>query len=70
MALPNSRLGADKIEQILSGRKRLFFAGIGGVSMNSLAHVSMLRGYDVAGYDRSRTPITEKLESLGIKVYY
>ena len=70
MALPNSRLGADNIRQILQGKKRLFFAGIGGVSMNALAHVSVLRGFDVAGYDRSRTSITEKLETLGIKVYY
>ena len=38
--------------------------------MCSLALISHLRGHEVAGYDRTRTPATEDLERLGITVYY
>lgn len=69
MALPNTHHGHDEIAAILEGKKKLFFDGIGGVSMNSLAHISHLRGYEVSGYDRAATNITRKLEAMGIKVY-
>lgn len=70
MALPNTHYGAEKIGALLSGRPRLFFDGIGGISMNALAHISHLQGFDVSGYDRTPSPITEKLEKMGIPVYY
>ncbi len=70
MSLLNTHYGHEKIAEILEGKKRLFFDGIGGVSMNSLAHISKIRGYDVSGYDRTETDITRKLERNGIKVYY
>ena len=70
MALKNTKFGPQKIGEMLKDRKNLFFAGIGGISMNSLAHLSMLRGFDVAGYDRSESDITRKLEKNGAKVYY
>lgn len=72
MALPNTHLGADKISSILSGAggKKIFFDGIGGISMNSLAHISHLMGHTVSGYDRSESDITRKLEDMGIKIFY
>lgn len=70
MALPNTHFGADYINGLLTGRKHIFFAGIGGVSMNALAHISHLRGHRVSGYDRSESDVTRKLESMGITVYY
>ena len=70
MALPNTHLGAEGIASLLEGKKNLFFAGIGGVSMNALAHISHLRGYRVSGYDRTPTSITHKLEEMGVTVYY
>jgi len=70
MALPNTHLGPEKISSILNGKKNLFFAGIGGISMNSLAHISALRGHAVSGYDRTPSPITKRLEEAGIQVYY
>lgn len=50
--------------------KYIYFAGIGGISMSSLAHILLDRGYRVAGYDRERTDTTQMLEQLGAKVYY
>ena len=70
MSLDNTHFGAEKIAKILNGKKKLFFDGIGGVSMCSLARISQLRGHEVSGYDRTKTPTTEKLESYGITVYY
>ncbi|MBQ8186498.1 MAG: UDP-N-acetylmuramate--L-alanine ligase [Clostridia bacterium] len=70
MALPNTHLGPDKIASILNGRKNLFFDGIGGVSMNALAHISHLRGHRVSGYDRTPSDLTRKLEEMGVTVYY
>lgn len=70
MALPNTHYGAEAIAEKLKERRRLFFDGIGGISMNALAHISHLQGFDVSGYDRTPTPITEKLEKMGIPVFY
>jgi UDP-N-acetylmuramate--alanine ligase len=70
MSLPNTHIGPEGIGDLLRGRKKLFFAGIGGVSMNSLASVSRLRGYEVSGYDRTPSEITARLERSGITVYY
>ncbi|MBQ4066061.1 MAG: UDP-N-acetylmuramate--L-alanine ligase [Clostridia bacterium] len=70
MALDNTNFGAQFIAKLLDGKKKLFFCGIGGVSMCSLAHISRLRGHEVSGYDRTSTPATEALEELGITVYY
>ena len=70
MALPNTHFGAERIASLLDGKKRIYFAGIGGVSMNSLAHISHLRGHSVAGYDRTASALTAQLEELGITVHY
>ena len=71
MALPNTHFGAEYIRELLSGgSKKLFFAGIGGVSMCSLAYISKLRGHKVSGYDRTPSATTRSLEKEGIEVYY
>ena len=70
MALPNTHFGPFGIETILRGKHNLFFAGIGGVSMNSLAILAQKRGFSVSGYDRTPSAITARLESCGIPVYY
>ena len=64
MALENTHFGASYISELLSDSKSLFFCGIGGVSMCSLAHISHLRGHKVSGYDRASSPATENLEKL------
>ena len=47
---------------------RLFFIGIGGISMCGLAELSRAKGYTVAGSDLHPNKRTEYLESLGIEV--
>ena len=69
MSSPNTHFGAEAIGRMLSGVGAIYFLGIGGISMSSLAMMSARRGLRVAGYDRTRTPLTEALEAQGIAVY-
>lgn len=48
----------------------VYFVGIGGVSMSALAELLADAGFQVSGSDRSRSPLTDVLESKGIKVFY
>ena len=71
MSLENTHFGFEKIREIIGDSpKKIFFSGVGGISMNSLAKVCVSRGHDVAGYDRTRSPITISLEELGVTMYY
>ena len=70
MALPNTHFGVEHISSLMQGKKHIFFDGIGGVSMCSLAEICRRAGHDVSGYDRSPSPITAALEEAGIRVFY
>ena len=70
MSTENTHFGADKIREFLRGKSNLFFIGIGGASMSSLAHMSKSRGFNVTGYDRTPSALTKTLEQSGIAVYY
>lgn len=48
----------------------IYFLGIGGIGMSALARYFHSRGVAVAGYDRTRTPLTDRLEEEGISVHY
>lgn len=48
----------------------VYFIGIGGIGMSALARYFNFIGKEVAGYDKTPTPITEGLESLGISVHF
>ena len=69
MSLENTHYGADRIRQCLKNCHSLFFVGIGGISMSSLAQISLLEGYRVGGSDRSDNVQTKHLSSLGVTVY-
>ena len=58
-----------KNESISLKGKNLFFIGIGGISMSSLAMISLYGGAKVCGSDRTCSPLTEKMERSGIKIY-
>lgn len=46
------------------------FIGIGGISMSGLAEVLLDRGFRVSGSDRSRSPLTDRLEEQGAAIFY
>jgi len=51
-------------------KKNYFFLGIGGIGMSALARWFNKMGNNVGGYDLTKTPLTEALESEGIEVHY
>ena len=50
--------------------ENIYFLGIGGIGMSALARFFMHEGYGVAGYDLTRTALTEKLERQGARIHY
>lgn len=50
--------------------ENIYFIGIGGIGMSSLARYFKHEGKNVAGYDRTETQLTKNLVSEGIDVKY
>ena len=50
--------------------KNVYFIGIGGIGMANLARYYLQRGARVAGYDRTRSDLTDQLEAEGAIVTY
>jgi UDP-N-acetylmuramate--alanine ligase len=48
----------------------IYFVGIGGIGMSSLARYFIAKGYQVHGYDRTSTTLTEALEKEGMIIHY
>lgn len=69
MSIINTHFGALKIKEILENKTSIFFIGVGGINMSSLALISQKMGYRVAGSDRRTSEITEKLKKSGIEVF-
>lgn len=70
MSVQNTHFGAEKIKELLNDCKSIFFIGIGGVNMSSLALIAHKRGYKTGGSDRTATVVTENIEKNGIQVFY
>jgi len=49
---------------------KYYFLGIGGIGMSALARYFHMKGFQVAGYDRTATKLTSDLITEGIKVSY
>lgn len=51
-------------------RKNVYFLGIGGIGMSALARYFLHEGCAVAGYDRTSTELTRRLEAEGAAIHY
>lgn len=49
--------------------QHLHFIGIGGIGMSGIAEVLLNLGYQVSGSDLRLSPITERLETLGARIF-
>jgi UDP-N-acetylmuramate--alanine ligase len=49
--------------------RKVHFVGIGGAGMSGIADVMHTLGYQVSGSDIASNAVTERLQSLGVKVY-
>jgi UDP-N-acetylmuramate--alanine ligase len=54
----------------LSGIKKVYFIGIGGIGMSAIARYFHSKGIEVSGYDRTQTELTKELENEGISIHY
>ena len=51
--------------------KAVYFVGIGGIGMSALARYFKVMGYEVAGYDRTPSPLTRKMtDEEGFEITY
>jgi UDP-N-acetylmuramate--alanine ligase len=49
--------------------QKIHFVGIGGIGMSGIAEVLLNLGFQVSGSDQKSTPVTERLVSLGARVF-
>lgn len=50
--------------------KNLYFIGAGGIGMANLERYFLSKGYNIAGYDKTASPLTRQLESEGVRIVY
>ena len=50
--------------------KYIYFLGVGGIGMSAIARYFNAMGKSVSGYDKTKTTLTEELESEGIQIHY
>jgi UDP-N-acetylmuramate--alanine ligase len=55
---------------VLGKTRRVHFIGIGGIGMSGIAELLANLGYAVSGSDQTRSPVTDRLATLGIRVEY
>ncbi len=53
---------------MLGKTRQVHFVGIGGIGMSGIAELLANLGYAVSGSDAKRSPVTDRLESLGVTV--
>ena len=54
---------------MFSSIRKLHFVGIGGIGMSGIAEILIDQGFEISGSDKTESDNTERLVSLGSKVY-
>lgn len=62
--------GEKKLATVDLNGRPFHFIGIGGIGMSALAQIVARRGVPVSGSDLRSSHITDRLEALGIKIFY
>ena len=57
------------IRQPLGDIQRIHFVGIGGTGMSGIAEVLSNLGYQVSGSDIKASPVTERLQKAGVRIF-
>lgn len=65
-----SKMNIRKLNISLNAFENAYFLGIGGIGMSALARYFKSLGWNVAGYDKTPSPLTESLQNEGIDVHY
>ncbi len=71
MFIGHSKTDKKNIMEIIEKTgSKIYFIGIGGISMSALAELSILKGLRVFGSDRRKSNITENLKKKGAFITY
>lgn len=54
----------------MKGINKIYFVGIGGIGMSAIAKWFVEAGFEVAGYDKTPSEITENLKNKGIEISF
>jgi UDP-N-acetylmuramate--alanine ligase len=54
----------------LSDFRKVYFLGIGGIGMSALARYFNSTGYEVGGYDKTPSPLTDQLIQEGCEIHF
>jgi UDP-N-acetylmuramate--alanine ligase len=57
------------VAKILNDSQTYHFIGLGGIGMSGLAELLVRQGHRVSGSDLTESPITRRLESLGVRFH-
>ena len=68
MSLSNTHWGAERIGAMLRSCRTIHFIGVGGVSMCSLAEITLHDGMHVSGSDRTDSERLDRLRRLGADI--
>ncbi len=60
----------ESIGLATSNPKRVYFLGIGGIGMSAIARYYVQTGWEVAGYDKTPSPLTQSLQQEGMQIGY
>jgi UDP-N-acetylmuramate--alanine ligase len=55
--------------QFLGNIEKIHFVGVGGTGMSGIAEVLSNLGYQVSGSDIRQSPVTERLQNMGVKLF-
>ena len=69
MSICNTSFTITEIDNIFSHCQKIFFIGIGGVSMSAAAEFCATLGKEIHGYDKQRSRESARLEKIG-KIRY
>ncbi|KAB1153887.1 UDP-N-acetylmuramate--L-alanine ligase [Tenacibaculum aiptasiae] len=48
----------------------VYFIGVGGIGMSAIARYFSMNGKKVCGYDKTPSPLTKKLEEIGVEIHF
>ena len=63
MVVENYGYTYSELDKIFKSSKKIFFVGIGGISMSALAEYCIYLGKEVYGYDRERSDVCKKIRT-------
>src|SRR3954464_6684568 len=62
-------VGMGGINAVFKKIQQIHFVGIGGSGMSGIAEVLVNLGYQVSGSDQKRSAVTDRLASLGARIF-